>query len=238
MARLLTLIPSGCKPVPSSGAGVAGVETRLPVLRDANGVCALCNTSGGWLDLYYIDHDHRNLAPDNLLAACPLCRAGQSLHRPSISLEFLPVWLPEITQIAVNRIAAVLHRGLIAAGETPIIDRHHRPARDDLTTRELVSTYLAFANRRPALGVILGGYAPSARELLTLFHATDQRGRGRCPDRLAGGLRLLPLGRYFREGKDRYGEAIGAVSPRPARPGAAMPVSGLPQIVFSQELVS
>lgn len=212
MARLHTLIPSPCKPAYPAALEAKDAETRLSVIDAARSVCAVCTSTANWLDLSFIDNNPRNFARENLRPACPLCRSGQSLHRPKAALEFLPVWLPEVDQIAVNRITGLLHRRLILAGESPVIDHRHRPALDDPTTRDLVTTYLGFANRRALLGVLLGGYAPTTRELVTLFYGVDP-GRGRCPDSLAVGLRLLPLGRYFHEGRDCYAEALGIAAP-------------------------
>jgi len=120
--------------------------------------------------------------------------------------------VPEIPQIAINRLTRLLHQRLISAGETPIIDHRNRPVLDDQTTRDLVSTYLALANRNVRLRIILGGYAPNARDLVTLFYAADP-GCGSCPEKLSVGLRLLPLGRYVVDGRDRYAAALGVEPP-------------------------
>lgn len=224
MARLHLSSPSACRPAYRAAQDDSWAEARRSVLENAGGICAYCDVSGASLDLYFIDNDPRNLDPDNIRAACPLCRSGQSLRRPQVDLEFLPVWLPEIDQVAINRIAGTLHRRLILAGESPVIDHRQRPMLDDRTTRDLVSAYLGFANRRARLGILLGGYAPTARDLVTLFYSCDPV-RGLCPEHLAPGLRLLPLGRYFYGDVDRYAAVLGlgnpsgsAVDARPAEP--------------------
>lgn len=211
MARLQLSSPSVCRPAYQAVQDDSLAEARRSVLEDAGGVCAYCDLSGASLDLYFIDNDPRNDRRENLLPACPLCRSGQSLRRPQVDLEFLPVWLPEIDQIAINRIVGLLHHRLILAGESPVIDHRHRPTLDDQTTRNLVSAYLGFANRRARLGILLGGHAPTARELVTLFYSCDP-GRGLCPEHLAPGLRLLPLGRYFHGDVDRYAAILGLES--------------------------
>lgn len=208
MARLQHLIPSSCRPAHPAALDRGDAETRLSVIASAQGVCGVCEARGGWLDLYFIDNDARNFERGNLLATCPLCRAAQGLHRSHAPIEFLPVWVPEIPQVAINRLTRLLHLRLLNAGETPVIDQRHRPSRDDQVTRDLVSTYLALANRSVRLGIVLGGYAPNARDLATLFYAADP-GRGACPQKLSTGLRLLPLGRYIVDGKDRYADALG-----------------------------
>ncbi|SIR29563.1 MULTISPECIES: hypothetical protein [Acidiphilium] len=212
MARLQHLIPSVCRPAHPAALDREDAGTRLSVIADARGVCAICQASGGWLDLYFIDSDAMNFERGNLVAACPLCRACQGLHRSHAAVEFLPVWAPEIPQCAINRLTRLLHQRLIIAGETPVIDQRHRPALDDQATRDLISTYLALANRNARLGIILGGYPPTARDLVTLFYAADP-GRGICPAKLSAGLRLLPLGRYVVDGTDRYAEALGVQPP-------------------------
>ncbi|MGC9272219.1 hypothetical protein, partial [Acidiphilium sp.] len=217
MARLEHLLPSSCRPAHPAALDLGDAETRLSVIANAKDVCAICEARGGWLDLYFIDNDARNFDRGNLLPACPLCRAGQGLHRSHAAIEFLPVWVPEIPQIAINRLTRILHLRLLDAGETPVIDQRHRPSLDDQTTRDLVSAYLALANRSVRLGIVLGGYSPNARDLATLFYAADP-GRGACPQKLSAGLRLLPLGRYMVDGKDRYAEALGRPPPNAATP--------------------
>lgn len=212
MARLQHLVPSVCRPAHPAALDRGDAETRLSVIADAADVCAICAARGGWLDLYFLDNDARNFRRSNLIAACPLCRSCQSLHRSHAAIEFLPVWVPEIPQIAINRLTRLLHQRLISAGETPIIDHRNRPVLDDQTTRDLVSTYLALANRNVRLRIILGGYAPNARDLVTLFYAADP-GCGSCPEKLSVGLRLLPLGRYVVDGRDRYAAALGVEPP-------------------------
>lgn len=135
--------------------------------------------------------------------ACPLCELPLHLERPRIDEEAALIWLPEMTQLTVNALMREVHMGLRTFGEDVQAGASFKSKSSDLrafhATRAVLSERMATAANHlgtalPAeLGQALIEMAPSAYAERT---------------KLLGGLRLLPLGRFFDGDEDVYPEIV------------------------------
>ena len=132
-------------------------------------------------------------------AACPLCTLARHLERPRIDEEAALVWLPEMSQAAVNTTMREIHMQLRALGEG--LHAEHR-LRLDLPERTRPASR-ARGTRRPRCA---SPPPVSARRRQANSAARCSACR-RLPTpaarRCSGGLRLLPLGRFYEGGDGR-----------------------------------
>ena len=131
--------------------------------------------------------------------ACALCFLAQHLERPRIDEEARLIWLPEMSQPALNVMIRAIHARLRALGER--LDPEARPLLCTNDRRRLYHARIAVAERGVAATARLGTDKPSdlGHVLLHLSAcAYDRRAK------LLGGLRLLPTGRFFDGGSDIY----------------------------------
>jgi hypothetical protein len=152
-------------------------------------------------------------------AACVLCFLCRHLERPRIDEEAALVWLPEMTQPALNVMMREIHLQLRALGE-----RLHEAGRRHLDTPErlrLDYARSALGARAAAAASRLGTDKPS--ELAGAFCRLSPRAYA-SRAKLLDGVRLLPLGRFCAGNKDVYPEIVDswreiskppAVSPAP-----------------------
>ena len=161
--------------------------------------CAHCGVATGpW-------SGHGSLPPGAQMAAaaCALCSLPQHLERPRIDEEAVLVWLPEVSQPALNVTMREIHVALYGLGEDVHADAVFRTRAAALS--DLYYARAILAHRRAAAQSRVG--TPSPRDLglalLELSPAAYER-RGE----LLGGLRLLPLGRFFDDDKDVYPEIV------------------------------
>jgi intracellular multiplication protein IcmJ len=166
---------------------------------DANVACAFCGEAAGpWVGQGYRHSGSQHAAP-----ACALCNLPQHLERPRIDDEATLVWLPEISQPALNATLRGIHVALQALGEDVHADAVFRTRSPALSNLYYARAILA--DRRGAAEARVGTASP--RELgLALLElspgAYERRGE------LLEGLRLLPSGRFFEEDKDVYPEIV------------------------------
>ena len=132
-------------------------------------------------------------------AECALCLLVRHLDRPRIDDEAELVWLPEMSQPAVNITMREIHLRLRALGES--LDAATPPQRDTPERRRLYHARAALRERAGAAAARLGSGRPSelGRALLRLSPGAYAR-RGK----LLGGLRLLPAGHFFDGERDIY----------------------------------
>jgi len=141
-------------------------------------------------------------------AACALCHLVRHLDRETIDDEAVLIWLPEMTQAALNALARGVHLRLAAHGALHFISTE-RPAGADVS------------GPRPLAAALSAAFAMRARsgEALTRLGTTSPRALGQAlarlktetyaaRARLLGGLRLWLLGRFYREGEDIYAELL------------------------------
>jgi hypothetical protein len=139
------------------------------------------------------------------LPACPLCALPQHLERPRIDDETALVWLPEMSQQAINAMMREIHIQIRALGEDVQADsvfKKQSPSHRSLHyARAVLSERIQPAIER--VGTSSGHELGLA--LLELSPAAYARRAA-----LLGGLRLMPLGRFFEGDKDVYPEIVDA----------------------------
>ena len=213
--RLLPLILSG----DLEAGGDPGASGSAEV---ATQPCAFCGVhSGPWQSSVRSPDDGQRL-----VAACPLCFLCFHLERPSIDSEAVLIWLPEMSQAALNVTMRALHIELRALGED--LDdadqqRSNTPGRAHLDYARAI-----FGERGAAAVARLGTDRPS--ELAAgFFRLSPSAYANRA--KLLGGVRLLPRGHFYDRGADVYPEIVdfwrGASKPQsslpPGRPAPLVP---------------
>lgn len=170
--------------------------------------CRFCgHRAARWQAVFHLDGDHDDWSAGNLVTACALCHAAQHLGRPTIDDEAVLIWLPDVSQAALNhvvrRIHLILHsHGEVAyPGQTP---RSHHPA-----VHAALRAYHALA----AEAVVLADriHTSDPRDLGAALLTLKPREQRRLPAAL-GGIRLLHKGRFFVGGRDVYPDILSAWS--------------------------
>jgi hypothetical protein len=160
------------------------------------------------------------------LPACPLCALPQHLERPRIDDEAALVWLPEMSQQAINAMMREIHIQIRALGENPQADsifKKHSPSHRSLHyARAVLSERI-----QPAIDRV---GTSSAHELgFALLELSPAAYARRAA--LLGGLRLMPLGRFFDGDRDVYPEIVDSWMKPSDKPGVrtktAEPISSL-----------
>jgi len=166
--------------------------------------CRFCgHHAPGWQEIFHLDGDHANWSPDNLATACTLCHGAQHLGRPMVEQEFVLIWLPDMSQAALNMVVRHIQLILYAHDEPP--DMSEPPRCEDPRPLDAVAAYSALAAEAQTLEARI--HTASPRELgaalLNLADAPRDRLAG-----LLGGIRLLHKGRHFRAGRDVYPQIL------------------------------
>jgi intracellular multiplication protein IcmJ len=166
----------------------------------SNAACAFCGAAAG----RWAGHGYLPASSQSSRIACALCHLPQHLERPRIDEEAVLVWLPEISQAALNATMREVHVALQALGEDVHADAVFRTRPSALSNRYYARAVLA--DRRGAAEARAGTASPHelGMALLELSPAAYRR-RGELLD----GLRLLPLGRFFEGELDVYPEIVG-----------------------------
>jgi intracellular multiplication protein IcmJ len=157
--------------------------------------CPFCDMrSGCWQRLVAAPRRGHDCA-----AACVLCYLCRHLERPRIDEEAALVWLPEMSQPALNVTMREIHLQLRALGEDL-----YDAGRLRLNTPERLRLYYArsaLSARAAAAASRLGTDKPSE-----LAGALCRLSPGAHANRakLLDGVRLLPLGRFYAGNKDVY----------------------------------
>jgi intracellular multiplication protein IcmJ len=135
--------------------------------------------------------------------ACALCDLVQNLIRPRIDDEACIVWVPELSQPALNVTIRHVHLALRAHGER--VETDAKPTKATGMIPSLYHTAQALLVRRREASSRLGTSCPSELADALLRLPPDAYGRR---DKLLGGARLLPLGRVFTGTTDIYPEIV------------------------------
>ena len=163
--------------------------------------CRFCGLlTAGWQEDFHLNGDHHDAAPANVVTACPLCHLCQHLDRPAIEREAALVWLPELSQAAVIALARQVHLALREHGEPAHMERG-RPVRNAPSLHPAWAAFEALRARARPAEERLGAASP--RDLAAALVGLSPRARS-SSDALLRGLRLLPLGRLFRDQQDVY----------------------------------
>ena len=180
--------------------------------------CGFCGILSRWCQVQHPTSSSGGKTEASGRPACPLCILPLHLERPRIDEEAALVWLPEMSQAALNALMRELHLQLRALDEDLGADGVFRSQSAALRPVHLARAVLA---ERMAPAADRAG-TRSPRELglalLDLSPAAHAR-RGA----LLSGLRLLPLGRFFHDGKDIYPRVVDAWRelPQAAAPSTA-----------------
>jgi hypothetical protein len=151
-------------------------------------------------------------------AVCVLCFLCRHLDRPRIDEEAVLVWLPEMSQPALNVTMREIHVQLRTLGEDL-----YDAGRLRLNTPERLGLYYArsaLCARTAAAASRLGTDKPSdLTGALCRLSPTAYANRAK----LLGGLRLLPLGRFYAGNKDVYPEIVSSWCEIAKAAGASAP---------------
>lgn len=162
--------------------------------------CAFCGVrSGAWQLSHRLADGADTSRSTHEAAACPLCALALHLERPCIDDEAILVWLPEMSQQALNTLLREIHMQLRSLGES--LHPDHRFRIDTPERRTLHHARAVLAARSNHAVSRLGTAAPS--ELSSALLRLSPKAFGRRGV-LLGGLRLLPLGRFYVACEDVY----------------------------------
>jgi len=131
--------------------------------------------------------------------ACAFCHLARHLERFEIDFEAILIWLPEVTQRALNRIAWQIYRWLAQHGAAFDAQKEDAalvgPAARAAALRRALIACSADAAQE------LGTNRPS--ELAQALWRLSPRALEQGPQGL-GGIRLFPLGQLFIDGRDIF----------------------------------
>jgi len=178
--------------------------------------CRFCgHAAAGWQEVFHRDGDHDNWGADNLVTACPLCHAVQHLGRPNVLQEQVLIWLPEMSQAALNCVVRCIHLTLHAHGEPA--HGGELPRSDDPTVYAALRAYQALQAEARTLERRI--HTSNPRELGAVLLDLSPYAHSRQAE-LLGGIRLLHRGRDFRAGRDVYPKMLAAWAEGAAAPRA------------------
>jgi intracellular multiplication protein IcmJ len=207
--RFLPLVPSAHPSAWTTEPDEAGWEDIAHQVFKRDGhVCRFCgHRAVGWQDVFHRDGDHANWATDNLVTACTLCHAAQHLGRVTAEQELTLIWLPDVSQAALNCIVRRIHLTLHAHGEAAHLA--DVPRSPDPQVQFAFRAYRGLAAEAATVERRIHTCSPRAlgAALLDLSRAVGTR----LPVAL-GGIRLLHRGRFFHRGRDIYPEILSAWS--------------------------
>jgi hypothetical protein len=176
-----------------------------PLLEDITGTpCHFCGLTAGL---------HGTQIGQSI--SCVLCGLAQALHRPTIDEEIRLIWLPEMSQPALNVLVRQIHSDLQALGELVFCDDN--PSHPSGMRTALYTAQRILRERSDAIVEKLGSSrASDLADALTVFsnrHVDVQNLAG-------GGLRAFPTGRFFVGGLNVYDEIVASWRGVPTDEGA------------------
>jgi hypothetical protein len=125
------------------------------------------------------------------------------LERDTIAEEAQLIWLPELTQAALNALAHAAHKRLLRAGALHLAANPFALASED--GPDALEAIRALEARSAKAEARLGTTSPRVLgAALMRMKPTIYEDRAR----LIGGLRLMPRGRFFVDGEDIYPRLI------------------------------
>ena len=145
------------------------------------------------------------LCPDGSAdVSCAPCHLVRHLERDTIAEEAVLIWLPEMTQAALNALAHAVHKRLFREGAL------HRATNAFAVIRErrpdgALEAIRALEARSGEADARLGTVSPRVLGA-ALLRMKPKLYEDRA--RLIGGLRLMSSGRFFVDGEDIYPQLI------------------------------
>jgi intracellular multiplication protein IcmJ len=205
--RFLPLIPSAHPSAWAVEPDETGWEEVANAVFDRDDhSCRFCGYRAvGWQEVFHLDGDHTNSSFANLATACVLCHSAQHLGRPMVTRELMLIWLPEMSQAALNTVTRRIHELLHAHGERTYLGE--APRSEDLRVHAALRVYRALAAEAATVERRIHTCNPAELGAALLAASTQERVRH---DVLLGGIRLLHRGRYFHDGRDIYPQILSA----------------------------
>jgi intracellular multiplication protein IcmJ len=207
--RFLPLIPSAHPSAWTTEPDEVGREDIANQVFDRDShACRFCgHCTIGWQEVFHLDGDHENWTVDNLVTACTLCHAAQHLGRVTVGQELTLIWLPDVSQAALNCIVRRIHLTLYANGEPAHMAEP--PRSEERRVHAAIRAYQGLATEAAALEGRIHTSNPRhlGAALLDLAGADRERLLSAM-----GGIRLLHRGRYLHQGRDIYPEILSAWS--------------------------
>jgi hypothetical protein len=183
--------------------------------------CAFCGMPSARCQMQSSAHQRNDEERAGALPACPLCALPQHLERPRIDEEAALVWLPEMSQQAINAMMREIHGQIRALGENLQADAIFKGRSPQLRSLHYARAVLA-ERIQPAIDRV---GTSSAHELgLALLELSPAAHARRAA--LLGGLRLMPLGRFFVSDRDVYPEIVDSWRKRSDKPGGRSETAG------------
>jgi len=130
---------------------------------------------------------------------CAACRLVRHLDRPCIDEEVCLIWLPEMSQAALICLVREMHSRLRAGGEG--FDGEPGPVAVSADRSALHYARLALSGRAAVASELVG--TTRASELAQVLARMSRPFYDRR-HKLLGGLRVLPIGRFFVGADDVY----------------------------------
>lgn len=184
--RLETLRFGIDAPAPQQAPGSATVEI------DPGQLCNFCGLSAGL-----------RAVRNGKALSCVLCGLVQSLHRTTIDEELLLIWLPEMSQPALNVLVRQVHIDLQALGESVYCD--DTPTKPEGMRSALYTAQRILRERSETIAERLG--SSRASDLADALTALADRHVG-LQNLPWGGLRAFPTGRFYVGGVNVYDETV------------------------------
>lgn len=158
------------------------LDVREKVLQRDDYSCVFCLfRSTRYQHVHHVDDDHGNNTMNNLVTACPLCHQCFHLGMAGIRKSGIIVWLPEISQGALNNLC----RGIFVAVQNA--GQHEQAAR---------SLYGAFESRAAIIEQELGpGSSNPAAFGQAFLHMSEEQYAAR--GKRLSAIRLLPRMQAF-----------------------------------------
>ena len=208
--RLLPLVPSSHPSAWLGDAGETGREDLANVVFDRDDhTCRFCgHRVVGFQDVFNVDGDHENWSLDNLATACVLCHGVQHLGGGRVTDELAVIWLPDMSQAALNSVVRRIHQVLFAHGEPP--DLASPPRSESPRVYAALRAYRALAGEAKAVKKRIHTSCPREIGAALLSGSAEERA---ILSTALGGIRFLHRGRLFRNGRDVYPEIILASLP-------------------------
>lgn len=112
-------------------------EQRLETVKRDHSTCQGCGfssigvkkggglVSSGYLEVHHIDDDHHNNKSSNLITLCPFCHQVFTLGRRGAVFTAYPIWMPQLSQRAINRLTHLHYFLSWVHSKTSNIDREN-----------------------------------------------------------------------------------------------------------------
>jgi len=105
--------------VPGDGSVATSLtpELRKSIYERDDQTCQCCGFQADkYQDIHFLDHNPKNLAPDNLETMCIFCHQCFNLEQATAMRSGVLIWLPEVSQIDLHHIMRAVYVARISQG--------------------------------------------------------------------------------------------------------------------------